>query len=82
MCVCGYVCEVFAHTHRVETFKTISRFDITVPVTLGKSKSKSKKKKKKSKQLNPFSIPSQVFTSKQNKATERETAEQKQRLGK
>lgn len=44
--MCGYVCEVFAHTRRVETFKTISRFDITVPVTLGKSKSKSKKKKK------------------------------------
>ena len=77
ICVSGYVCEVFAYTRRIETFKTISRFDITVPVTLGKSKGK-----KKSKQLNPPSIPSQVFTSKQNKAAERETAEQKQRLGK
>ena len=66
------VCSVCTHT-----FKTISRFDITVSVTLHKSKSK-----KKSKQLNPPSIPSQVFTSKQNKAAERETAEQKQRLGK
>ena len=57
MCVCGYVCEVLAHTHRVETFKTISRFDITVPVTLGKSKSKSKKKKKKIKAVKSLLNP-------------------------
>lgn len=70
------VCSVgFVYACRVETLKTISRFEITVPETLGKGS-------KQSKQLNLPQSRAKCLPPQQSKAAERESAEQKQRLGK